>query len=99
MQLIVTNSHIEKFGRTDSSINKISFINCTIGVIQTCALDVTNMNQISFHHCRIRWIEPMAITNKLRSEAITFIGNEIGTIDGQAIMGSGTSTFTFHNNT
>lgn len=99
MQLIIMNSHINQLNRIDASINKISFTNCTIDCIQSNALDVTNVKQIKFDNSRIGTIEREAIPNKLLSDSISFIGNQIGIIRSKAIMGSGTVVFSLSNNT
>ncbi|KRF93815.1 uncharacterized protein Dmoj_GI15207, isoform B [Drosophila mojavensis] len=98
-KLIIVNSHINQLNRIDASINKISFTNCTIDCIQSNALDVTNVKQIKFDNSRIGTIEREAIPNKLLSDSISFIGNQIGIIRSKAIMGSGTVVFSLSNNT
>ncbi|EDW62420.1 uncharacterized protein be [Drosophila virilis] len=99
VNLHIENAHIEHINRFDVSMNKIVFINCTIGSVQSQAFDVTNINQLAFENCRIGKIEERALTSKLFSEHVSITGTQIGTIDSKAIMGSGISKLTLKENT
>ncbi|XP_064555134.1 uncharacterized protein be [Drosophila montana] len=99
VNLHIENAHIEHINRFDVSMNKIVFINCTIGSVQSQAFDVTNIKQLAFENCRIGKIEERALTSKLFSEHVSITGTQIGTIDSKAIMGSGISKLTLKENT
>ncbi|KAM8720836.1 hypothetical protein ACLKA7_006820 [Drosophila subpalustris] len=98
VNLHIQKSNIDQIDSFDVSMNKIGFIDCTIGVVQRSAFNVTNIKELSFENCRIKRIEAYAFTDKLHSEHISITGTQIGTIEGEAIMGSGISTLTFRQN-
>ncbi|XP_034489640.1 uncharacterized protein LOC117793435 isoform X2 [Drosophila innubila] len=98
VNLHIQKSNIDQIDSFDVSMDKIGFIDCTIGVIQRSAFNVTNIKELSFENCRIKRIEAYAFTDKLHSEHISITGTQIGTIEGEAIMGSGISILTFRQN-
>ncbi|EDW00261.1 GH12762 [Drosophila grimshawi] len=99
VNLHIEHSSIDRINRFNVSMHKIVFVNCTIGSVQKEAFDVTNINQLCFENCRIKKVEARAFTNKLFSEHVSITGTQIGTIDSEAIMGSGISKLTLRENT
>lgn len=80
-------------------MNKIDFIDCKINIVQRNAFDVTKINELAFDNCNISRIEAQAFTSKLLSEHVSITDTKIGTIEGEAIMGSGISRLTLKHNT
>ncbi|XP_060663945.1 uncharacterized protein LOC132796706 [Drosophila nasuta] len=98
VNLHIQQSNIDHINSFDVSMNKIVYVDCTIGVIQRSAFNVTNVKELSFENCNIRRIEAFAFTERLHSEHISITGSQIGTIESEAISGSGISNFTLRQN-
>lgn len=99
LQLEIANSNISDINSFVVAMNKIGFINCNIKTVKSNAFDVTNVNQLFFENCNIKKIETHAFTSKLLSQHVSIKGTQIGTIEGEAIMGSGISNLTLLHNT
>ncbi|XP_053950721.1 uncharacterized protein LOC128858454 [Anastrepha ludens] len=96
--LHIENSHIDNIYRFEASLREIKFSNCSIGTINSGSFDVNNINFIAFVNSRIDVIKSRAITEKLFSMHVSFIGGVIGYIEGEAIHGSGINELIFRNN-
>ncbi|XP_055846453.1 uncharacterized protein LOC129912281 isoform X2 [Episyrphus balteatus] len=90
-KLTIISSNIDNLYRFEASLREILFFNCTIGTVNSGTFDVISIDSIKFEECKIGVIKSRAVTEKLYSKHLAITGAEIGTIESEAISGSGIS--------
>ncbi|XP_055913954.1 uncharacterized protein LOC129947429 isoform X2 [Eupeodes corollae] len=90
-RLNIISSNVDNLYRFEASLREIRFFNCTIGTVNSGTFDVISIDSIKFEECKIGVIKSRAVTEKLYSKHLAITGAEIGTIESEAISGSGIS--------
>ncbi|XP_055389677.1 uncharacterized protein LOC129618741 [Condylostylus longicornis] len=97
-KLTIEDSKIDELNRFEASLREIKFDNCTIGIIDTGAFDVNNINSIVFYRCKIDVFRSKAITEKLLSHNFSITNADIRVMESEAISGSGITELVLKNN-
>lgn len=85
----IISSNLDNLYRFEGTLRTIRFFNCTIGTVNSGTFDVIEIDSIRFEQCKISIIKSRAITEKLFSGHLAITEAEIGTIESEAISGSG----------